>query len=295
MDENLRLMIFGAGFSGRAIGKKLSKTFDLVGGTTRSEDKFELLTKHNISPFTFKGDEFSPELQTQLSSITHLIQSISPDKTRDPIIPLVGENLRDVMPNLQWVGYLSTVGVYGNHDGAWVDEATVCKPVSRRSVARVEAENLWQELCEQTDIPLAILRLSGIYGPGRNTFENYKKGTARRLVKKDQVFNRIFVDDIAGATELLIQHNTAGIFNVTDNQPAPPQDVVAYAAELLGIEPPEEIDFETAELSPMARSFYGENKRVSNAKIKKLGYEFEQPDYRAALDYLKAEFYPHGI
>ncbi|MEO9458370.1 MAG: SDR family oxidoreductase [Lentilitoribacter sp.] len=291
----MRLMIFGAGFSGRAIGKKLSETFDFVGGTTRSEEKFELLSNHAITPFTFSGDAFSPDLAEELASITHLIQSISPDKTGDPIIPLVGENLRAVMPNLQWVGYLSTVGVYGNHDGAWVDEATVCKPVSKRSVARVEAENLWQELCEQTDIPLAILRLSGIYGPGRNTFENYKKGTARRLIKKDQVFNRIFVDDIAGASELLMREHTSGIFNVTDNQPAPPQDVVAYAAELLGIEPPEEIDFETAELSPMARSFYGENKRVSNAKIKKLGYEFKQPDYRAALDYLKAEFYPHGI
>lgn len=295
MDKNLRLMIFGAGFSGRAIGKKLSKTFDFVGGTTRSEDKFELLTKHNISPFIFSGDGFSPELQNELGSITHLIQSISPDKIGDPIIPLVGENLQNLMPNLKWVGYLSTVGVYGNHDGAWVDEETMCKPVSKRSVARVKAENLWQELCEQSDIPLAILRLSGIYGPGRNTFENYKKGTARRLIKKDQVFNRIFVDDIAGASELLMGENTSGIFNITDNQPAPPQDVVAYAAELLGIEPPEEIDFDTAELSPMARSFYGENKRVSNAKIKKLGYEFEQPDYRAALDYLKTEFYPNGI
>ncbi|MEP3198548.1 MAG: SDR family oxidoreductase [Lentilitoribacter sp.] len=291
----MRLMIFGAGFSGRAIGKKLSETFDFVGGTTRSEDNFELLTEHKISPFTFQGDEFSPELQTQLSSVTHLIQSISPDKNGDPIIPLVDQNLLNIMPNLKWVGYLSTVGVYGNHDGAWVDEETICKPVSKRSVARVEAENLWQELCERSDIPLAILRLSGIYGPGRNTFENYKKGTARRLIKKDQVFNRIFVDDIAGAIELLIRNNKAGIFNVTDNEPAPPQDVVEYAAQLLGVNPPDEIDFETAELSPMARSFYGENKRVSNAKIKKLGYEFEQPDYRAALDYLKAEFYPHGI
>lgn len=295
MGKNLRLMIFGAGFSGRAIGKKLSETFDFVGGTTRSEEKFELLAEHNISPFIFSGDEFSPELQNELGFITHLIQSISPDKTGDPIIPLIDHNLRNVMPNLQWVGYLSTVGVYGNHNGSWVDEDTICKPVSKRSVARVEAEKLWIEICQSADIPLAILRLSGIYGPGRNTFENYKKGTARRLIKKDQVFNRIFVDDIAGTSKLLMRENTSGIFNVTDNQPAPPQDVVTYAAELLGIHPPEEIDFETAELSPMARSFYGENKRVSNAKIKKLGYEFEQPDYRSALDYLKAKFYPLGI
>ncbi len=295
MDNKLRLMIFGAGFSGRAIGKKLADTFEFVGGTTRSEEKFELLRAHNITPFTFSGDAFSSQLEKELSKVTHLIQSISPDKTGDPIIPLVGDNLRAIMPELKWVGYLSTVGVYGNHNGAWVDEETICKPVSKRSVARVEAENLWQELCEKSDIPLAILRLSGIYGPGRNTFENYKKGTARRLVKKDQVFNRIFVDDIAGASELLIRNNKAGIFNVTDNEPAPPQDVVEYAAQLLGVNPPDEIDFETAELSPMARSFYGENKRVSNTKIKELGYVFTQPNYRAALEYLKANFYPHGI
>lgn len=291
----MRLMIFGAGFSGRAIGKKLSEAATFVGGTTRSEDKFEMLRDHRISPFEFAGNGFSIELETELKSVTHIIQSISPDKSGDPIIPLIDGNLRDVMPKLEWVGYLSTVGVYGNHDGAWVDEATQCKPVSKRSVARMEAENLWQKVCENEGIPLAILRLSGIYGPGRNTFENYKKGTARRLVKKDQVFNRIFVDDIAGATELLIQNNTPGIFNVTDNEPAPPQDVVAYAAELLGISPPDEIDFETAELSPMARSFYGENKRVSNAKIKQLGYVFQQPNYRAALKYLKENFYPKGI
>ena len=295
MDNKLRLMIFGAGFSGRAIGKKLNETFEFVGGTTRSEEKFELLRAHNITPFTFSGDAFSSQLEKELSKVTHLVQSISPDKTGDPIIPLVGHDLRAIMPELKWVGYLSTVGVYGNHDGAWVDEETICKPVSKRSVARVEAENLWQELCKNSDIPLAILRLSGIYGPGRNTFENYIKGTARRLVKKDQVFNRIFVDDIAGASELLMRNNNAGIFNVTDNEPAPPQDVVAYAAQLLGVNPPDEIDFETAELSPMARSFYGENKRVSNAKIKKLGYEFTQPNYRAALEYLKANYYPNGI
>ena len=291
----MRLMIFGAGFSGRAIGKKLSDTFAFVGGTTRSEDKFDMLRAHQISPFEFSGESFSNELDAELKTVTHLVQSISPDKSGDPLIPLLDGKLREVMPKLEWVGYLSTVGVYGNHDGAWVDEETLCKPVSKRSIARMEAENLWQDLCQKADIPLAILRLSGIYGPGRNTFENYKKGTARRLIKKDQVFNRIFVDDIAGATELLIKDNTPGIFNVTDNEPAPPQDVVAYAAELLGIDAPDEIDFETADLSPMARSFYGENKRVSNAKIKQLGYEFQQPNYRAALEYLKENFYPKGI
>lgn len=291
----MNLMIFGAGFSGSAIGDRLSSTCDFVGGTTRSDEKFETLQHHNITPFNFTGEHLSDELRTELGTTTHLIQSISPDKTGDPLIPLLGDDLKTLMPQLEWVGYLSTVGVYGNHDGAWVDEETVCKPVSKRSLARLQAEQLWQDICQTNGIHLAILRLSGIYGPGRNTFENYRKGTARRLIKKDQVFNRIFVDDIAGATALLANRNEGGIFNITDDEPAPPQDVVAYAAQLLAMSPPDEIDFETAELSPMARSFYGENKRVSNAKIKALGYQFEQPNYRAALEYLKENFYDQGF
>lgn len=287
----MRLMIFGAGFSGRAIGKRVQHTFEFVGGTTRQEDNFPRLHGVGITPYQFNGSEFSSALTNELKDATHLIQSISPDKGGDPLLPMIENVLPTIMPNLKWVGYLSTVGVYGNHDGEWVDEETTCKPVSKRSIARLEAETAWTELCKKHDIPLAILRLSGIYGQGRNTFVNYEKGKARRLIKKNQVFNRIFVDDIASATELLMTQNSGGIFNITDDEPAPPQDVVAYAAELLGVEPPPEIDFETADLTPMARSFYGENKRVSNRKIKKLGFDFSQANYRSALKYLHSKYH----
>ncbi len=176
------------------------------------------------------------------------------------------------MPNLRWIGYLSTVGVYGDHGGAWVDETSECRPVSRRSIdARRRPNRQWLALGDETALPVAVLRLSGIYGPGRNAFVNLANGTARRLVKPGQVFNRIHVDDIAGALWHLASSDIGGVFNVTDDEPAPPQDVVAYAAELMGVAPPPEIPFETAELSPMARSFYGENKRVSNAAIKAVG------------------------
>ena len=188
------------------------------------------------------------------------------------------------MPDLRWIGYLSTVGVYGDHDGAWVDEASECRPVSRRSMLRVAAEQDWLSFGRDVGLPVAVLRLSGIYGPGRNAFVNLANGTARRLVKPGQVFNRIHVADIAGALRHLAQAETGGVFNVTDDLPAPPQDVVAYAAKLMGIAPPPEIPFETAQLSPMARSFYGENKRVSNALIKEAGYSFAFPDYRSAFD-----------
>ncbi len=155
--------------------------------------------------------------------------------------------------------------------------------MSRRSKLRVDAEQAWQALADEIGKPLAILRLSGIYGPGRNAFVNLEYGTAKRLIKPGQVFNRIHAADIAGALWHLAGRNLGGVFNVTDDEPAPPQDVVAYAAELMGVEPPPEIPFETAQLSPMARSFYGENKRVSNKKLKETGYAFRFPNYRVAL------------
>lgn len=287
----MRLTIFGAGFSGRAIGKRAQHTFKSVAGTTRQEDNFFRLHDVGITPYQFDGTNFSTILADELKDVTHLIQSISPDKGGDPLLPLIENDLLSNMPNLKWVGYLSTVGVYGNHDGEWVDEKTICKPVSKRSIARLGAENAWTELCGKHDLPLAILRLSGIYGQGRNTFVNYEKGKARRLIKQGQVFNRIFVDDIAGAVELLMNKNANGIFNITDDEPAPPQDVVAYAAKLLDVAPPPEIDFETADLTPMARSFYGENKRVSNQKIRDLGFTFSQPNYRSALKYLHTQYH----
>ncbi|WP_306228811.1 SDR family oxidoreductase [Mangrovibrevibacter kandeliae] len=214
---------------------------------------------------------------------THLLISIAPGEAGDPVLATQRSRVLDQMPALRWIGYLSTVGVYGDHGGAWVDETGPLRPVSKRSVQRVEAEAGWQALADARDVPLAILRLSGIYGPGRSAIENLRAGTARRLVKPGQVFNRIHVADIAGALRLLSAQARGGVFNVTDDEPAPPQDVVAYAAGLLGIDPPAEIAFDTADLTPMARSFYGENKRVRNERLKSAGYEFLFPTYREGL------------
>jgi nucleoside-diphosphate-sugar epimerase len=232
----------------------------------------------------FDGKQFSAEILDALRDTTHLIVSIAPDEDGDPVLHAVGNAIRDRMPSLKWIGYLSTVGVYGDHNGAWVDEGSACRPVSRRSARRLETEREWLEVGQRTSLPVSVLRLSGIYGPGRNAFVNLSHGTARRLIKPGQVFNRVHVGDIAGALWHLSGRNENGVFNVTDDEPAAPQDVVTYAASLMGIEPPPEIPFETAQLSPMARSFYGESKRVSNAAIKGTGYEFEFPNFRAALD-----------
>lgn len=279
----MRLMIFGAGFSGLAIARELAGECDFAGGTTRSPERFPALQGAGLSPFIYEGGTPSDDLDAATSETTHLVMSISPDAAGDPLLQAFAEGLRPAMPKLEWIGYLSTVGVYGDHGGEWVDEETPCRPVSKRSVARLAAEDGWTRLADEAGLPLAIIRLSGIYGPGRNALKTMHEGKARRLIKPGQVFNRIHVADIGGATALLARQRLGGIYNVTDDLPAPPQDVVSQAARVMGVEPPVEIDFETADLSPMARSFYGENKRVSNAKIKSAGYNFLYPDYHAGL------------
>jgi nucleoside-diphosphate-sugar epimerase len=280
------IFIFGAGYSGKAFARANGQGIPVF-GTTRAPEKFEALRQAGIAPLRFDGS-LNAEIGEALAKTTHLVVSIAPEEAGDPVLNAVGETIRNRMPALEWIGYLSTVGVYGDHDGAWVDEAAECRPVSKRSTMRVAAERKWLEIGQEMEKPVAILRLSGIYGPGRNALANLADGTARRLVKPGQVFNRIHCDDIAGALWLLAEKNLGGIFNVTDDEPAPPQDVVAYAAGLMGIEPPPEIPFETAQLSPMARSFYGENKRVANKAIKAAGYRFQFPNYRVALEWMWA-------
>ncbi|CUX10324.1 MULTISPECIES: SDR family oxidoreductase [Agrobacterium tumefaciens complex] len=282
----MHVMIFGAGYSGKAIANALKPEAASLSGTTRSKDKFASLAAAGMTPFLFDGVHLNDELIAAMGNVTHVVQSVAPGRDGDPLLALLGGDLKKFLPNLTWVAYLSTVGVYGDHHGAWVDETTPCRPVSARSVERVAAEAAWTEAAQKANVPLSILRLSGIYGPGRNAFMNFEKGTARRLVKKDQVFNRIRVEDIGAALAFLAQKNERGIFNVTDDEPCPPQDVVSFAATLMGVEPPPEQAFETADLTPMARSFYGENKRVSNARIRDLGFDFRFPEYRLSLKQL---------
>lgn len=280
-----QVFIFGAGYSGKAFARA-SKDAAAILGTTRSEEKFNALRQAGIAPLLFDG-ALTGEIGEALEKTTHLVISVAPEEAGDPVLNAAREAIAE-MPALEWIGYLSTVGVYGDYGGGWVDETAACRPVSKRSIMRVEAEQAWLKRGEDIGRPVAILRLSGIYGPGRNALVNLQNGTARRLVKPDQVFNRIHCDDIAGALWQLIESNKGGIFNVTDDEPAPPQDVVTYAASLMGVEAPPEIPFDTAQLSPMARSFYGENKRVANAAIKAAGYRFRYPDYRAAFDHMWA-------
>ncbi|WP_260349055.1 SDR family oxidoreductase, partial [Alloyangia mangrovi] len=205
-----------------------------------------------------------------------------------PRWPEIGPALARRAPALDWVGYLSTTGVYGDHGGDWVDEDTPLTPTTARGKARAEAEAAWQAI---DGLPLHIFRLAGIYGPGRGPFEKVRQGTARRIVKPGQVFSRIHVEDIAQVLEASIRHPRPGaIYNLCDDDPAPPEEVLQHAAELLDLPPPPEVAFDAAEMSPMARSFYAENKRVRNDRIKdELGVTLLYPDYRAGLAALLAE------
>jgi nucleoside-diphosphate-sugar epimerase len=284
----MKMVILGAGFSGKAIGRICAPDFEMVHGTTRSTEGLPALEAAGIQPLLFNGTQISVDLRAALAGATHLVQSISPDEDGDIFLKLAPD-IRDLMPQLAWIGYLSTIGVYGDRKGAWVDETAAVTPLSNRSVERVLAENQWLEVGRKENIPVAILRLSGIYGPGRNPFVNLANGTARRIVKQGQVFNRIRVEDIGRATAFLLGRGQGGIYNVTDSEPSPSQDTVEYAAGLMGVPVPPDIVFETAELSPMQRSFYSESKRVSNARIRSLGFEFRYPNYRMSLDQMWAD------
>lgn len=277
-----RFLVFGGGYSATAFLRTRHPS-EIAGVTTRSADKAEALAAQGWPPFLFDGTGPGGEIAGALEGTTHCLVSIAPGEAGDPVLRHFADTILGAAPALRWIGYLSTVGVYGDHGGAWVDETTLPSPASRRSRERCEAERAWEDLAERRGVPLAILRLSGIYGPGRSPFDKLRAGTARRLVKPGQVFNRIHVADIAGALAHLSMCDTGGVFNVTDDEPAPPQDVVAHAAALANLPLPPEIDFATADLTPMARSFYGENKRVSNAKLKQSGYAMVFPTFREGL------------
>lgn len=285
------LFIFGLGYSARAFATRMRDDGWQVSGTTRSAEKADGLRASGFEPILYDGIANSA-IEAELKKADAILVSIAPDpEGAEANLPFGGDPvLRDFadaiksLPKNPWIGYLSTVGVYGNHEGAWVDETTQCRPVSKRSRARVAAENAWMALAETADLPLGVFRLSGIYGPGRNPLEKVARGAGRRIDKPGQVFNRIHVDDIATALVSAVGKRATGIFNITDDEPAPPQDVVAYAASLLDVEVPPLIPFEEADLSPMGRSFYGENKKVSNARSKEvLAMSYSVPDFRAGM------------
>lgn len=280
----MRLVVLGAGYSSMAFIRRMRPRLTAVTGTVRSAGKAAALGLEGVTGRVFDGATADPALSGDIAQADALLVSIPPGPGGDPALKVFSDAIA-AAPRLAWIGYLSTIGVYGDRDGNWVTEADESRPTSERSRQRVAAEEGWLALGARSGKPVAVLRLAGIYGPGQNALVNLRQGTAKRLVKPGQVFNRIHVEDIARAAEASLDRPHAGrIYNVTDDEPAPPQDVVAYAAALMGVVPPPETDFATAELSPMARSFYSENKRVSNARLRQeLGVSLAYPTYREGI------------
>ncbi|CAN1485455.1 WcaG Nucleoside-diphosphate-sugar epimerases [Rhabdaerophilaceae bacterium] len=283
MNAAARCVILGFGYSAAAFAKEAQGAFSSMTVTARSEEKVKRLRSAGWHAIRFDGAS-NQDLEQAIQQSTLLVVSVPPGEYGDPTLRVLGYLIASA-PSLSRILYLSTVGVYGDHQGDWVNETSPLRPVSLRSQHRIAAESAWRELAQLKGADLGIFRLSGIYGPGRSAIENLRAGTARRIVKPGQVFNRIHVSDIAGALSKAAGYSGAlGTLNLTDDQPAPPQDVVAYAAQMLGLPVPPDIPFHEANLSAMGRSFYGENKRVSNARIKEqLGYSFRCPTYREGL------------
>lgn len=285
------LLAVGLGYSAKALACRLHARGSRIIGTSRSGEGVRAIDAMGYEGIAFDGSAPSPALSSAIREATHLVISAAPGEGGDPLLAHHADDLRAAP--LQWIGYLSTIGVYGNHDGKWIDEETPAEPTSPRGQRRVEAERAWAGLGESAGVPTGIFRLSGIYGPGRGPLEKLRSGQARVVIKPGQVFNRIHVDDIANALEAAIgragQRTGARIYNVTDDEPAPPQDVLDFAADLIGVPHPPRVPFEQADMSAMARSFYSDNKRTSNARMKQeLGVTLGYPTYREGIRALAA-------
>lgn len=278
--EQMRLVVLGYGYTASAF-KRWVRPGSVV-GTTRSDAKADDMHQRGVRS-VLTDAEHSATLAEALREATHLLVSAPPGPEGDRFLHAYERDLAHA-EDLAWIGYLSTVGVYGDHAGATVDERTPCYATSERGLWRLEAEGAWFALGRRLGVPVGVFRLAGIYGPGRNALVSLRDGRAKRIVKPGQVFNRIHVEDIAATLAAHIARPTSRYFNVADDEPAPPQDVVAFAADLMGVDPPPEVPFEAADLSPMARSFYGDVKRVSNRRLRtELGVRLAHPTYREGL------------
>ena len=282
------LICFGLGYSAERFIGRYGGGFDRIVGTVRGAERAADLNARlsgRVKALVFDGTLATPEVKSAIGEADLALVSVPPNENGDPIIAAFRDALARVH-RLRSMVYLSTVGVYGDHGGGWVDEETPSRPVSARGRERLAAEQAWQELGAQAGFAVAILRLAGIYGPGQNALVQIARGNARRIVKPGQVFNRIHVDDIAQAIDAAFAHGARGIFNVADDEPTPPGDPLAFAAQLLGRDPPPEVSFEDAapSMSPMALSFWQDCRRVRNDKLKRqLGVTLLYPSYREGL------------
>jgi len=286
MTATPHLFCFGLGYSAGFLARNLQAQGWRVSGTCRSAEKAAKLRDQGIAAHLFDRGRPLDDAAAALRGVTHLLSSVPPDEAGDPVLDLHRDVIDTVAPKLAWIGYLSTTGVYGDRAGGWVDEDSALTPSGERGRRRVAAERAWLGLRP----PAHLFRLAGIYGPGSSALDTVREGRAKRVVKPGQVFSRIHVEDIVQVLEASMARPSPGTaYNVCDDDPAPPAEVIAHACALLGVAPPPEVPFAEANLSPMARSFYDDNKRVDNTRIKRaLGVTLRYPSYRAGLQAILA-------
>ncbi len=284
MKAHRHLFCFGLGYSAQHLAASLSPDHWRISGTVRNAEGQAALAGRGWNVFLFNGAEPLTDARELLANVTHIVDSIPPSSDGDPVIRHHATDIA-ALSELDWLGYLSTTGVYGNRDGGWVNEDSDRVPTGQRGRRRVEAEDAWLDFWRHHKVPVHLFRLAGIYGRGRSALDSVRQGRAKRIIKPGQVFSRIHVDDIAAVLRSSMDRPNPGrAYNLSDDKAAPPQDVITYACELLGADRPSEVDFEQAELSEMARSFYQDNKRVSNTRIKEeLGIRLAWPTYREGL------------
>lgn len=281
-----KLFCFGYGYTSDYIGHELSQRGDwLLSGTTRDRDKQAALRARGIDAHIFDYEHPLVDPLYILQGTTHLLISTPPDDQGDPAFLIHADDILKI-PSIEWVGYLSTTGVYGDRDGAWVDEKSEIRPTTKRGSRRAKAEDQWLSLLKTDKLPVHIFRLAGIYGPGRSALDSVRAGVARRINKPGHAFGRIHVEDIVQVITASFNNPKPGeIYNVTDGNPVPSHEVIAYACELLGRSPPPIVDFESADLAPITRSFYMDNRRVHNEKIKNdLGIKLKYENYQRGLE-----------
>ncbi|MSO64199.1 MAG: SDR family oxidoreductase [Alphaproteobacteria bacterium] len=282
------LFCFGLGYTALALAARLRSEGWQVSGTSTTPEKQAALIAQGFPTLLFSRQ--APIAADRFAGVTHVVSSVPPDRDGDPVVQVHGRDLLSTR-SLRWLGYLSTTGVYGDRDGATVDEDSELRPSNERSVRRVGAERQWLGLWRARGLPVHLFRLAGIYGSGRNPLDVIRAGQARRIIKPGLVLGRIHVDDLVGILLASMAHPHAGVvYNVTDDEPVAPAEIVTYGCQLLGVVPPPEESHRTAEMSPLLREFYADSKRVANRRIREeLGYRLRYPTYRAGLDALLRE------
>lgn len=283
--HKMNLLCFGAGYSAKRISKNLLKKGWQVSGTCRTYESAKFLSAIGVEPLVFYRNEFTPELKSKIAQATHIIISIPPDSLGDPVLNVFKNELLCKTNPIQWIGYFSSTGVYGDHHGEWVDEQSKTKTVNEQGLQRLNAEREWLMLYKYFSLPIHIFRIAGIYGPQRNPLDQARIGKAQRIFKEDFVFSRIHVDDIANAIECSIaKPNPGSIYNLADDEPAPYHEVVEYAYRLLNMKMPPLKPIEAADISSIQRLFFSESRKISNLKIsKELKVIMKYPNFRKGL------------